>query len=418
MPYHILMIAPTSFFGDYGCHVRILEETRVLQRRGHRLTIATYYKGRDLPELDVVRTRPTPWHADYEVGSSRHKIVFDALLLWTALKTVRRLKPDIIHAHLHEGALIGRAVSAATGAPLIFDYQGSLTAEMLDHHFVRPGGKREWFWRTIERTIDRLPRAIITSSQHSARLLKARLGAQADRVVALPDCVNTTEFRARAPHDQAEVAAIKDRLGIPQDRIVSLYLGLLADYQGAAHIVEAAQRVIAARSDAHFLVMGYPGFDKYRAYAAQLGVGDHFTFTGRVPYEQAPLYLRVGDIALAPKLSLTEGAGKILNYMAAGLPTVAFDTPVAREYMAHSGVYAARGDARSLADRILELMAAPDQRQAVGAALRARAASRFSWERAAQTVEAVYDAVRTPAPEARRAALSQLQDGDQASKTR
>jgi glycosyltransferase involved in cell wall biosynthesis len=117
-------------------------------------------------------------------------------------------------------------------------------------------------------------------------------------------------------------------------------------------------------------------------------------------------------------LSLTEGAGKILNYMAAGLPTVAFDTPVAREYMAHSGVYAARGDARSLADRILELMAAPDQRQAVGAALRARAASRFSWERAAQTVEAVYDAVRTPAPEARRAALSQLQDGDQASKTR
>jgi glycosyltransferase involved in cell wall biosynthesis len=211
------------------------------------------------------------------------------------------------------------------------------------------------------------------------------------------------------------VAGDQRSVGHLRDRIVSLYLGLLADYQGAAHIVEAAQRVIAARSDAHFLVMGYPGFDKYRAYAAQLGVGDHFTFTGRVPYEQAPLYLRVGDIALAPKLSLTEGAGKILNYMAAGLPTVAFDTPVARETWP-TLVYAARRCPPL--QTILELMAAPDQRQAVGAALRARAASRFSWERAAQTVEAVYDAVRTPAPEARRAALSQLQDGDQASKTR
>ena len=152
MAYNILMIAPTSFFGDYGCHVRILEEVRVLQKRGHRVTIVTYYKGRDLPELNIVRTRPTPWHADYEVGSSRHKVAFDALLSWTALRTARRLKPDIIHAHLHEGALIGRVVSALTGAPLVFDYQGSLTAEMLDHHFVRPGGKREWFFRTVENT--------------------------------------------------------------------------------------------------------------------------------------------------------------------------------------------------------------------------------------------------------------------------
>jgi hypothetical protein len=117
MPYNILMIAPTSFFGDYGCHVRILEETRVLQRRGHRITIATYYKGRDLRELDVVRTRPTPWHADYEVGSSRHKIVFDALLLWTALKTARRPKPDII-TRLARGRAT-RAVSATGALPIL-----------------------------------------------------------------------------------------------------------------------------------------------------------------------------------------------------------------------------------------------------------------------------------------------------------
>src|SRR5262245_58068236 len=26
VPYRVLMIAPTSFFADYGCHVRILEE--------------------------------------------------------------------------------------------------------------------------------------------------------------------------------------------------------------------------------------------------------------------------------------------------------------------------------------------------------------------------------------------------------
>ena len=417
MPYNILMIAPTSFFGDYGCHVRILEEARILHKRGHRVTIVTYYKGRDLPELNIVRTRPTPWHADYEVGSSRHKLAFDALLMWTALKTARRLKPDLIHAHLHEGALLGRVISAYTGAPLVFDYQGSLTAEMLDHHFVRAGGKREWFWRTIEHTIDRLPRAILTSSRHSAELLRAALGAQADRVVALPDCVNTTTFQPRTPGDQADIDAIKDQLGLPRDRIVVIYLGLLAQYQGVGHILEAARQVIDQRPDAHFLVMGYPGPDAYRARTAQLGLAGHITFTGRVTYADAPRYLRVGDIALSPKLSQTEGAGKILNYMACGLPTVAFDTPVAHEYMARLGVYAARGDSQALAERILDLIAQPARRCALGQALRQRAGQFFGWDEAAQRIEAVYEAVRAPQPATRAAALSRLQEVDYARKT-
>jgi glycosyltransferase involved in cell wall biosynthesis len=418
MPYNILMIAPTSFFGDYGCHVRILEEARVLKKRGQRVTIVTYYKGRDLAGLNIVRTRPTPWHADYEVGSSRHKLAFDALLIWTALKTARRLKPDLIHAHLHEGALIGRFISAMTGAPLVFDYQGSLTAEMLDHHFVRAGGKREWFWRTLERAIDRLPRAILTSSRHSADLLRAGLGAQADRVVALPDSVDVDFFRPRTGADQAEVAALKAQWGIPPDRLVLVYLGLLADYQGTGHILEAAPRVIAAQPNVHFLMMGYPGVDEYSARAAQLGVTDHVTFTGRIPYEDAARYLRLGDVALAPKLSLTEGAGKILNYMACGLPTVAFDTPQAREYMAQAGTYAERGSVASLAERMIGLLADADRRQVLGAALRTRASQRFGLDESASRILAVYDAVRAPASAARRAALSQLQDGDQARKTR
>ena len=418
MAYNILMIAPTSFFGDYGCHVRILEEMRVLQKRGHHVTLVTYYKGRDLPELNIIRTRPTPWHADYEVGSSRHKVAFDALLLWTAAKTALRLKPDIIHAHLHEGALIGRAVSALTGAPLVFDYQGSLTAEMLDHHFVRPGGKREWFFRTLENRIDRVPRAILTSSRHSAQLLRESLKDQAQRVVPMPDCVDTDFFRPRTPADQAAVDTIKDQLGIPRDRTVVIYLGLLAHYQGTEYIVQASRKVIDVQPDVHFLIMGYPGYNEYDDLARQLGVSDHMTFAGRVPYEYAAHFLRVGDIALAPKLSLTEAAGKILNYMACALPTVAFDTPQAREYMAQFGVYADRGDANSLADRIIELHRDPDRAYVLGQALRARAISRFSWDDAARRLLGVYEAIRAPRPELRAAALAQLLEGDHAHEPR
>jgi glycosyltransferase involved in cell wall biosynthesis len=416
MPYHILMIAPTSFFGDYGCHVRILEEARILQQRGQRVTIATYYKGRDLPELNIVRTRPTPWHANYEVGSSRHKFAFDALLSWTALKTALKLKPDIIHAHLHEGALIGRVISLFTGAPLVFDFQGSLTAEMLDHHFIRSGGKREWVWRRLENAINRMPRAILTSSQHGANMLLKEFNVQPERVIPLPDCVDTQFFWPRAETDLAEVNELKDHLGVPRDRSIVIYLGLLAHYQGTEHIIQAVKKVIEAQPNAHFLIMGYPGHEGYESAAYQMGLKDHMTFGGRLPYEDAARYLRLGDIALAPKLSLTEGAGKILNYMACGLPTVAFDTPVAREFMADWGAYADRGNADSLADRIIELLANPDRCQMLGQNLRSRAIDRFSWDEAADKIVAVYDAIHLSRAD-RRAALSKIREGVYAKET-
>jgi len=61
MSCRILMIAPTSFFSDYGGHIRILEEARILRKAGQQVRIVTYYKGRDVDGLDIVRTPPTPW---------------------------------------------------------------------------------------------------------------------------------------------------------------------------------------------------------------------------------------------------------------------------------------------------------------------------------------------------------------------
>ena len=59
--YNILMIAPTSFFNSYGCHVRILEEATALMELNNQVTIVTYYKGRDPHGLAIERTRPIPW---------------------------------------------------------------------------------------------------------------------------------------------------------------------------------------------------------------------------------------------------------------------------------------------------------------------------------------------------------------------
>jgi glycosyltransferase involved in cell wall biosynthesis len=400
MPYRILSIAPTSFFADYGCHVRIYEEARALGRLGHEVTICTYHNGRNPPPargLRLQRMPRVPWHAEVRVGSHYHKLYFDALLAATALARAGG-KVDLVHAHLHEGALIGYVVGRLRGVPLVFDYQGSLTREMVDHHFLADGSPLHRPLAWLERTIERLPNLCVTSSLNAARALQAR-HPHGPPVHTLADAVDTSVF---CPRDASEVAALRLRLGIPAGREVVGYLGLLADYQGVGHLLYAARRIVEERPNTHFLIMGYPGLEQYRRQAYDLQILDHVTFTGRVPYPEAPRYLALLDVAVSAKLSETEANGKLLDYMAMALPSVAYDTPVAREILGSLGVFAPPGDIATLAVRIQELLAAPRQRRTLGAALRERAERHFSWDAFGARLEGLYAQLLAPPADARR----------------
>ncbi|GAB4547963.1 MAG: glycosyltransferase family 4 protein [Anaerolineae bacterium] len=391
--YKVLMLAPTMFFADYGCHVRILEEAMILRKLGHRVTILAYPNGSDVAGLDVRRCWGVPFNYRVIVGSSRHKLYLDVMLAIKAIWYVLRNRPDIIHAHLHEGGLLGWFLSRLTRVPLVFDFQGSLTSEMLDHHFL---SENSWAYTPLlwlETQIDRAAPVLLTSTQHAAELLKRRFGVPEERIYPTPDCVNAEAFSPTVLPAQ-EREELKRELGVPAGKQVIAYLGLLAEYQGTGLLLEAARLLKQGRQDFHLLMMGYPSVEHYRIQAAELGVSDVVTFTGRISYLDAPRYLALGDIAVAPKISATEGSGKILNYMSMGLPTVAYDTPVSREYLADWGLYATERTALALATTLAKALDMPiTEREALGRRLRERAQTFFSWERTGEQIVAVYRAL-------------------------
>ncbi len=49
--------------------------------------------------------------------------------------------------------------------------------------------------------------------------------------------------------------------------------------------------------------------------AAELGTGHRPLLPERVPYAAAADYLALGDVAVAPKVSASEGNGKVLKYL-------------------------------------------------------------------------------------------------------
>lgn len=384
--YKILMIAPTPFFADRGCHVRIYGEARVLQNMGNRVSIYTYHNGRSLPGLDIRRIINIPWYNKLEAGPSYHKFYLDVLLLLKLLRDGVHERPDIIHAHLHEGTFLGNFLAKFRDIPLVFDFQGSLTGEIVDHDFLRDKSIVSKVLKQVERFINDSADAIIISSLDSARLLEDKFGVSKDKFHIVEDGIDTEEFK----HYYQDELRIRKELCIPDDRRIVIYLGLLTEYQGIDCLLEAIPLVVKRNRGVHFLILGYPNVDKYRNMAKEKGVEAFVTFGGRVKREEAAKYLSLGDIAVSPKLSKTEWNGKLLYYMAAELPTVVFDTKVNREILGELGVYAELGSAASFAEGIESLLSQKELKRNLGTRLRERVARKYSWKSVGERIMEIY----------------------------
>lgn len=382
----VLVVAPTPFFGDRGCHVRIYEEVRGLQARGVEVRVATYPTGRDIDGLAITRARPWFGVEAGALGPTWGRPLLDLSLLAACRRVVRAFRPHLIHGHLHEGIAIGAVLCAGHGLPLVADLQGSLTEELADHRFIPERGALRGLVSFAERWLVRRPDRIVTSSSHGASLLRAQ-GVDAGRIAALPDGVDVGDFRPCPPDPD-----LRRQLGLEHGRVV-VFLGVLTDYQGVDLLLDAVPAVMRRCPDARFLVMGYPNERHYRQLARARGIEAAVTFTGRVPYERAPRWLNLGDVAVSPKRSRTEANGKLLNYMACGLPVVATDTPVNRELLGDAGVYAAVGDAAALAGRLVDMLSNPEGARERGAALRMRAEREFAWPVLIRRLEALYRSV-------------------------
>ncbi|HEY8550033.1 MAG TPA: glycosyltransferase family 4 protein [Vicinamibacterales bacterium] len=381
----VLVIAPTPFFGDRGCHVRIYEEVRALAALGIDTLVTTYPTGRDLPDVRTWRATPVPGFRARELGPSYGRVVLDGSLLAATIRAARSYRPHILHAHLHEGILLGHIVRrTAWRVPLVADLQGGLRAELTDHGFVGSDGVGARALERFERWLVRRPDLLVVSSSAADAWLES-LGVGDAAIERIPDGVDLDVFHP-APPDPALVA----RYGLQGKRVI-VFLGVLTPYQGVDLLLESVPAVIAAVPDAHFLLMGYPYVEEYQAKVNAMGLARHVTLTGRVPYDEACAHLNLGTLAVSAKQSLTEANGKLLNYMACGVPVVATDTAVNRELLGDAGRYVPLGSSAALASAMVELLGNEDDRRRRGAQLRARAEAEFAWSAAGRRLAAAYD---------------------------
>ncbi len=380
------MIAPTPFFEDRGCHVQIYEEARALQKLGHKIIITTYPLGRDHGGLDIRRSVAVPFLKRIKAGPSWVKpFILDPLLFFSALRAALRERPDIIHGHLHEGCLIGWPISRILRRPLVFDLQGSLTGEIASHGFAKRSGVLYWVFHVIEGLVNRLPQAIVTQSTQMVDDLTRNFSIPRNNIMLNYDGVDTEIFAPRSKDGE-----LIRRLGLPQGKRIVVYLGLMNRYQGVDLLLEAI-RELDSDSNLHFLIMGGPDSDKYARQAELFGIKSATTFTGFIPYDQAPRYLALGDVAVSLKHDDTEANGKLYNYLAMALPVVASPSQVNREILGSLGIFCSDYEVDGVAGVLKEVAALSGQElKELGMRGREFVSDKYSWDANAKRLEGLY----------------------------
>ena len=351
----ILTIAATPFFSDRGCHVRILNGAKYLKKFGAEVKICTYFDGEDVEGFDIEKIGKVGWYKKTAPGFSWGKFWLDVKLIFLCRRTIRKFRPDVIHAHLYEGLGVGyiAKILAFQNVPIVIDLQADLDEEFENYsgnHYI---ARRIFVWLS-RRLINRCD-WLVLSSENLIPLMENLFGHK-DRIAVVRDGIDLDLFKNIGRLTGAEREKIKEIKKWKGDKKLLVYVGGLSDNKGVGDLLKAfldltlsfppaspeLQRGERKRESSNWkLLIGGFGSDeeKYKKFIDENTLADSVYSIGKVNYFSLPAYLALADAAIDPKNGSTESSGKLVNLMAAGLPIICFDNDFNRARLGEEGLY-------------------------------------------------------------------------------
>lgn len=381
----IAVVAACPFPYPRGTPVRALRLTEAMARRGHEMHVATYHVGEGAvdPDVSVHRIRAPSRIAPLRPGPTPGKLgVLDPLLLATLKRVLARNGPfDIIHAHHYEGLLVALAATGAgrSRTPIVYDAHTMLETELPTYRTPAPRILRAAVGRLLDRSLPgHADHVVAVSSVIRDRLVSAG-AVPPDRITPVVNGVERAAFPERSLRADAP----------PDDGGTVVYAGNLARYHRVDLLLEAFTRVVDRRPRAMLRVLTDSAPDALMDRAEALGLSDHLELRA-VPFAALPEALTTAHVAVNPRPVCDGVPQKNLNYMAAGLPLVAFAGSLHPCRDGQTGIAVPAVCPEGLADAILDLLEHPNRAARLGASARDAARRVFSWDSRARRVEDVY----------------------------
>lgn len=217
---------------------------------------------------------------------------------------VEAWRPDILHAH--SPALNGLAalgVARRRKLPLLYEIRAFWEDAAVGNGIGREGSPRYRLVRALETHVARRSDAVAVICEGLKTDLILR-GIAEEKIMVSPNGVDLALFGEPPPPDHD----LATQLGLVGKDVIG-FIGSFYDYEGLDDLIAAMPMLVAARPEAHLLLVGGGPMDgALRAQAAQSAVTDRIHFIGRVPHQEVERYYTLVDILAYPrkKMRLTD----------------------------------------------------------------------------------------------------------------
>ena len=239
----------------------------------------------------------------------------------------------------------------------------------------------------LERMTFRTANVVIATNESYRRVALTRGGCDPDDVTVVRSGPDLDRVRRCAPRPDLRAG----------HELLCCYLGVMGPQDGVDLAVEAVDIIVhdLGRTDCHFAFIGAgDSYYEVRALASDSGLDEWVTFTGRVPDEIVFAYLSTADVGLCPDplnpLNDLSTMNKTMEYMAFGIPVVAFDLVETRVTAGRAAVYAPPNRVGVFAKELDALLGDAPRRRQMGALGRHRVEAELAWANQREAYLGVY----------------------------
>lgn len=349
--------------------------------KGHEVVLIT---GKSPgPEGELLKNKNIP---NFETIICPHLVrqlspYHDIAAYFSLKKTLRELKPDVVHTHSSKAGVIGRAAAWVEKIPFVCH----TVHGQAFHRYETP--LKNFIYQASERwAAKRCHKIFAVADAMIKQCLDAKI-APAEKYMTV---YSGMELENYLQDDEAGRCELRKKLDIPEDASVIVTVARLFPLKGYEYLVPAAEIISEKVKNAFFLVVGN-GIMMEEIKRKTKDLGLNFVFTGLVPPAEVYKYVAVSDLMI--HLSLREGLPRtIVQALASAKPAIGFDLDGTPEVVMdnETGFIAEPKNCQQVADFAIKILEDPELKTKMGENGRELVKKQFDWRRMGDILEEEY----------------------------
>jgi len=294
---------------------------------------------------------------------------------------IKRIKPDILHAHFVTN--YGFFSALCSFNPLVITAWGSDVLVVPQARFI------SMIKKLIAKYTLRKADLITCDAEHMKEALR-RSGIAPEKITLIYFGVDTRKF---SPGEKSE--ELRAKLGI-YDSPTVISLRNLEPLYDIETLIRSLPLVLKEVPESQFLIAGKGSEEeKLRELAESLGVSDNVKFIGFIQNDKLPQYLSTVDVYVSTSLSDAGIAASTAEAMACGLPVIVTDVADNKKWVDNgaNGFAVPVRDPKSLAEKIIYLLRNEDVRKKFGKINRRIIKEKNDYYKEMEKMEDIYEAL-------------------------